>query len=144
MRLKTPLSLMLTFAILLTLAPQHTHAATTQGDEKTDDASKGGLRFRLSEGSEKAARPTPNAVATAAPLSEAETERLLARLPPTARDAGDAVDFRLRESSQPPPRAGRTIRAGFAEPESSSRPRPPRTDAPLEVLRFEPQGDVEL
>jgi uncharacterized protein YfaS (alpha-2-macroglobulin family) len=144
MRLKTPLSLTLIFATILTLAPP-SRAAITQ-DEKTDDSSKSGLRFRLSEVKENAARPTPTpgVVAKSAPLSEAETERLLARLPPVGRGADDVQDFRLRESSLPPPRAGRTIQAAFAAPDTNTPPRPSRVNAPLEVLRFEPQGDVEL
>src|ERR1051326_3166637 len=141
MRLKTPLSPTLIFAPL----PPPSRAAITQ-DEKTDDSSKSGLRFRLSEVKENAARPTPtpNAVAKSAPLSEAETERLLARLPPAGRGADDVQDFRLRESSLPPPRAGRTIQAAFAASDANTPPRPSRTNAPLEVLRFEPEGDVEL
>jgi uncharacterized protein YfaS (alpha-2-macroglobulin family) len=145
MTLKTPLSLTLILATILTLAPPP-RAAITQDNKKTDEASKGGLRFRLSEVKDRPARPTPtpNAVAKSAPLSEAETERLLARRPPAGRGADDVQDFRLRESSLPPPRAGRTIQAAFAAPDTNTPPRPSRTNAPLEVLRFEPQGDVEL
>jgi uncharacterized protein YfaS (alpha-2-macroglobulin family) len=91
MKLKTTLSITLIFATILTPAPQPSHAAITQ-DKKTDDASKSGLRFRLSEVKEVARpTPTPNAVAKSAPLSQAKTERLLARLPPVGR-VYEAVD----------------------------------------------------
>jgi uncharacterized protein YfaS (alpha-2-macroglobulin family) len=143
MRLKSLLSLALILSILPTLVPRPTRAAVTQDGEKADDdAAKSGLRFRLSEGKEKAERPTPNTVAAAVPLSKIETERLLARLPPIRREADDVRDFKLRESSLPPPRAGQTISAAFAQPEAGGPPIPAKTVAPLEVLRFAPEGEV--
>lgn len=106
MRLKSLLSLALILSILPTLAPRPSRAAATQDGEKAnDDAAKSGLRFRLSEGTEKAERPMPNTVAAAAPLSKIELDRLLARLPPIRRETDDVRDFKLRESSLPPPRA---------------------------------------
>jgi hypothetical protein len=144
MRLKSLLSLTLILTTLLTLAPLPSRAAITQGGDKTDDAAKSGLRFRLSEEKEKVERPVPNRVAATVPLSEAETGRLLARLPPIPRETSDVQDFKLREDSLPPPRAGQTIQAAFAQPESNGLPTPAKTNAPLEVLRFEPEGEVEL
>ncbi|MFL6335302.1 MAG: MG2 domain-containing protein [Pyrinomonadaceae bacterium] len=145
MRLKSLFSLALILTILLTLVPPPSRAGVTQDGEQADDtAAKSGLRFRLSEGEEKVERPAPNPVAAAAPLTKAETEKLLARLPPVSREAGDVQDFKLRESSLPPPRAGLTIQAAFAQPEAGGPPPPSKTDAPLEVLRFAPEGEVEL
>src|SRR5438105_6910164 len=145
MRLETALSLALILATLLTLVQPPSRAAVTQaGGETERDAAKDGLRFRLSEGKEKAERPVPNTVANAAPLSEAETRRLLARLPPIRRETVDVQDFKLRENSLPPPRAGQTIQAAFAQPEPAGPPAPAGADAPLEVLRFAPEGEVEL
>ncbi|HEX8115818.1 MAG TPA: hypothetical protein VF521_00975, partial [Pyrinomonadaceae bacterium] len=148
MRLKSLLSLTLILTTLLTLVPPPSRAVVTrEGEQADDEAAESGLRFRLSEAegkSDSASRPTPNTVAAAAPLSKAETERLLARLPPVSREAGDVQGFKLRESSLPPPRAGQTIRAAFAPPETVGPPPPSKTDAPLEVLRFAPEGEVEL
>ncbi|MBV9928539.1 MAG: hypothetical protein JOZ96_26220 [Acidobacteria bacterium] len=145
MRLKPLLSLTLILTTLLTFVPPTSRARVTQeGEQADDDAAKSGLRFRLSEGEEKVERPAPNPVAAAAPLSQAETERLLARLPPVSREAGDVQDFKLRDSSLPPPRAGQTIRAAFAPPEAGGPTPPSKTNAPLEVLRFAPEGEVEL
>jgi alpha-2-macroglobulin len=145
MRPKAALSLTLTLITLLTLvqSPLRVAAARSARDADAADEEKG-LSFRLSEGEEKAARPTPNRVVSAAPLSEAETRRLLARLPPIKPDADDVRDFKLRESSLPPPRAGQTIRAAFAQPSSGGADAPARAHSPLEVLRFAPEGDVEL
>src|ERR1043165_8335049 len=100
MRPKTALSLTLILTTLLTLVQPPSRAASAQTSEGTggDDAEKG-LSFRLSEGEEKPERPAPNHVAAAAPLSDDETARLLARLPPLRREAGDAVEFKLREGS---------------------------------------------
>jgi alpha-2-macroglobulin len=145
MRPKTALSLALILTTLLTLVQPPSRAASAQTAEGTggDDTEKG-LSFRLSEGEEKPERPAPNRVAAAAPLSDDETARLLARLPPLRREAGDAEEFKLREGSLPPPRAGQTVEAAFAPEASGGPPRPARPDAPLEVLRFAPEGEVEL
>jgi uncharacterized protein YfaS (alpha-2-macroglobulin family) len=145
MRLKTPLSLTLILTTLLTFVQPPSRASITQDGEDPDrDAAKSGLRFRLSEGKERVERPSPNPVAVAAPLSEAETGRLLARLPPVRHETGDVQDFKLRESSLPPPRAGQTIQAAFAQSSPGGPPVSLKTDAPLEVLRFAPEGEVTL
>jgi uncharacterized protein YfaS (alpha-2-macroglobulin family) len=103
-----------------------------------------GLRFRLSEGIEKAESPAPApAIAAATSLSEVETAKLLARLPVLKAKDEDTVSFKFRERSLPPPRAGETIQAAFAPPTISAPP-PTRTNAPLEVTRFAPEGEVAL
>jgi alpha-2-macroglobulin len=102
-----------------------------------------GLRFHLSEGaeqSEKAARP---AVAPATRLSESETARVLARLPPLKEEAGDEQEFALREKSLPPPRAGATVLNAFPAPEERRAPEE-AAGGELQVLRYSPQGDVPL
>ncbi|HEX8073095.1 MAG TPA: alpha-2-macroglobulin family protein [Pyrinomonadaceae bacterium] len=150
MRQKPALAVTLIITTLFTsapLPPAHAAARTdatanVQTSEGTD-ANERGLRFRLSEGAEESApRPTPNAVAPAEQLSAAETERLLARLPPLA--PADAQDFKLRERSLPPPRAGETLRAAFAAPAPAATRAPAAGDAPLEVTRVAPEGAVEL
>ena len=84
-----------------------------------DDASKPeGLRFRLSEGAEESGRESAAAsnVAPATKLSEAETAKVLQRLPPLKAQEGDEQDFALREKSLPPPRTGQTVLAAFPAP----------------------------
>jgi uncharacterized protein YfaS (alpha-2-macroglobulin family) len=115
----------------------------TMQDEEDERGGPEGLRFRLSEGSEAAgpvARPTPVA---AAKLSDAETQRVLQRLPPLTAEADDAQDFALRAGSQPAPRAGATVLATF--PAAEQRPAPTAQNAgPGRVLRFAPEGEVAL
>src|ERR1043165_9586796 len=145
MKLKPALALALTATTLFTLVPHvPARAPLTQDEGKVGDDQKPGLRFRLSDEKSKDKRPARNKVAEAARLSDEETKRLLARLPPIKEDEADAQSFRLRESSLPVPRAGKTIQAAFAQPPTGGRPAPSRTDASLEVLRFAPEGDVEL
>jgi hypothetical protein len=104
-----------------------------------------GLRFRLSEGTEKVEAPAPTpAMAAATSLSEVETKKLLARLPALKSEEEDTVAFKLRERSLPPPRAGETIQAAFAPPTINAPPTPTNTNAPLEVTRFAPEGEVAL
>jgi alpha-2-macroglobulin len=112
-------------------------------DEKTPK----GLRFRLSEGAEQTEKPSPQpTVAPAVRLSDAETARVLQRLPPLKEEAGDEQEFALREKSLPPPRAGATVMSAFPAPEE--RRAPPENEAAaggeLRVLRYSPQGDVPL
>lgn len=145
MKLKPSLSLILVWMMLLTLLPPTSaHTVIGQDVDKTVDSSDG-LRFRLSEGTEKVEAPAPSpTVAAATFLSEVETTKLLARLPALKPEEGDTLPFRLRDRSLPPPRAGETIQAAFALPTTNAPPPPVHTNAPLEVTRFAPEGEVAL
>ena len=147
MRLKPTLSTLLTTAILLSFFPASpARTISVQDEASAVDNEQSGLRFRLSEaGAQTERAPASNTVASSSPLSQAETNRLLARIPAIKRDADDVQDFKLRERSLPPPRAGRTIEAAFASAAATAGPPAPvKTSAPLEVLRFAPEGEVEL
>ncbi|HEV2862268.1 MAG TPA: alpha-2-macroglobulin family protein [Pyrinomonadaceae bacterium] len=149
MRIQPALARLLLLSTLLTLVPQAPPraAVVVRQEAEEEEETEGGLRFRLSSAAAPTPTPTgaaPNRVAAAEPLPESETQRLLARLPPPGGSAGDVQDFKLREGSLPAPRAGETIRAAFAPPEASAPPRPDTTRAPLEVLRFAPEGEVSL
>jgi uncharacterized protein YfaS (alpha-2-macroglobulin family) len=128
--------------MLVTTIPKAAAHPTAQQDQA--DANEPGLRFRVSEAT-PVAEATPSAPATTATsLSEVETRKLLARLPPLKSDASDVLGFKLRESTQPPPRAGKTIQAAFAPPASDAPRIPVATSAPLEITRFTPEGEVSL
>ncbi|MBA3242526.1 MAG: Ig-like domain-containing protein, partial [Acidobacteria bacterium] len=114
-----------------------------------DDASKPeGLRFRLSEGTEESGRGPAAAASNAAPatkLSEAETSKVLQRLPPLKAQEGDEQDFALREKSLPPPRTGQTVLAAFPAPSEREVPDASAAAAgPFEVVRYSPTGEVPL
>jgi uncharacterized protein YfaS (alpha-2-macroglobulin family) len=154
MRLKNITALLLTLQLLFspfTQPAQRVYAKGMNEDatQEDDDGARGtqerkGLSFRLSEGAEEsgtaAPRPSP---ARAEKLSDSETARVLARMPPLKIDASDAQDFALRERSLPPPRAGATVLNAFPADESR---RAPDADAggELRVLRYTPQGEVPL
>ncbi|HEX8131363.1 MAG TPA: alpha-2-macroglobulin family protein [Pyrinomonadaceae bacterium] len=147
MKIKHAPTRLLALTIIFTLlAPPPAGVAATErgGQETTAVVVQNGLRFRLSEGREQVERPAPDPVAPAEILSAAETKKLLDRLPTLAPDANDTQDFKLRERSLPPPRAGEIIQAAFAPPTPNAPPAPSHTRAPLEVLRFAPEGEVAL
>src|SRR5947209_1910187 len=133
-------------SLILTLLPSTPARVTPKpvNQESIDDSSDEGLHFRLSEGSAKVEKPKPGTVVRASPLSEKETQKLLARLPNLKPEASDVQDFKLREGSLLPPRAGETIQAAFALPTPNAPPALPKTTAPLEVLRYAPEGEVAL
>ncbi|MGI9068706.1 MAG: alpha-2-macroglobulin family protein [Pyrinomonadaceae bacterium] len=147
MTLKSVLSLLLIWMSVITILPLTSAPASAQEPNKPTDGTNeaDGLRFRLSEGTEKVEAPVPSpTVATATSLSEVEIRKLLARLPTLKPDEGDTLPFKLRERSLPPPRAGETIQAAFALPTTNAPPPPANTNAPLEVTRFAPEGEVAL
>ena len=111
----------------------------TSADEKT----KGGLRFRLSEGIEQPDRQSSVKVAPASRLPESMAQKVLKRLPPVKTEEGDKEDFALPDRSLPPPRTGKIINASFPPPEQ---PESPDRSAvgPLEITRYAPEGDVPL
>jgi uncharacterized protein YfaS (alpha-2-macroglobulin family) len=146
MKIKHAATRLLTLTIIFTLlAPPPAGGAAVEGGQETVGGGvQNGLRFRLSEGREQVERPAPDPLAPAEVLSAAETKKLLDRLPQLTPDANDIQDFTLRERSLPPPRAGGTIQAAFAPPAPNAPPAPAHTTAPLEVLRFAPEGEVAL
>src|SRR5690349_17545955 len=95
-------------------------------------AEREGFTFRLQNGSPPA--PPKVAVAAATPLDDKATAAVLARLPAMSKGADDEKGFALRESSKPPPRAGKTITAPFPPPQSAKAPDPEEA-GPLRVLR---------
>ncbi|MFL6283941.1 MAG: alpha-2-macroglobulin family protein [Pyrinomonadaceae bacterium] len=119
-------------------------ASASEDDAARDAQARKGLVFRLGEGAEEsgAAAPRPTQ-APAERLSDAETARVLQRLPPLKADEADAKEFALRERSLPAPRAGATVLNAFPSDEER---RAPDADAgrELRVVRYSPQGDVPL
>ena len=102
-----------------------------------------GLDFRLSEGTPEAEQREIQRQATAANLSQSETENLLKRLPAVKAQDDDQQDFAKRAGSLPPPRTGNIIPVKFPSDEGRGTPKINNTQN-LEVLRFAPTGDVPL
>ena len=143
MTLKPAVSLFLIWITVISFLPLTAAPVVRAQDPPATTDEADGLRFRLSEGSEKVETATPNPVVTAEALSEVDTQKLLARLPKLQTEPGDEVGFRLRENSLPPPRTGQTIAAAFAPTSTGTTP-PAYINAPLEVTRSTPEGEVAL
>lgn len=94
----------------------------------------------LSEGTPAGGAVERTPPAKTSPLSAAETEQLLSRLPPLEEALGDQTDFAMREASLPPPQTGAVIDLAFPPAPDDG---PPEVAAgPLEVSRWSPEGDV--
>ncbi|MDT5293300.1 MAG: alpha-2-macroglobulin, partial [Acidobacteriota bacterium] len=118
--------------------------AVESATENESATEKKGLRFRLSEGAEQAERTEPRAAAApAVKLSEAETARVLQRLPEMKAEPDDAQEFALRERSLPAPRAGATVLGAFPAADERRAPEDGR-GGELKVLRYSPAGEVPL
>src|SRR6185503_13787823 len=102
-------------------------------------AKEEGLVFQLREGSEESIAPSSSKPpAATSPLSAADTERVIGRLPPLPPEP-TPPPFALRESSLPPPRTGTTVRGVFPPPTTGTGPGGVATGA-LEGLRHAPDG----
>ncbi len=101
------------------------------------------MDLTLSEGSEISPEPTVVPIAQTAPLSPEQIATILERLPPLDVEPSDQVALRLPEETLPAPRPGETIEQPFPPPEAVQ-PGAPPTTGPLNVLRYSPEGDVDL
>ena len=77
------------------------------------------------------------------PLDSADTALLLSRLTPLDEDDGDRTEFNRPPETRPRPRPGSTVDQAFP-PSADSAPVEPSDPGPLEVLRFQPEGPVDL
>lgn len=103
-----------------------------------------GLRFTLEPGEEKAAGQQSLKRPPLSPLSQAEVEALLKRLPAMAVRPGDRQDFALRPGSLPPPRTAKTLVQPFPPPPGPEPKAPDLASTPLEVVQISPQGEVQM
>ena len=94
------------------------------------------------------ASPTPAApekvpAAVTQPLTAAQVQAVLDRLPELAEQPGQRQEFRLPPQTLPAPRPGQTIPQTFP-PSQAVEPGPQPTPGPLQVLRYSPEGDVDI
>jgi len=103
----------------------------------------GPLTVRLSGGQGGAAeQPDPITVVNGEDLTEARVQEILSRLPEWVTGEDDQQDFNRPPESLPPPRTGETIESSF--PAGFDVPVPDTPTGPLEVLRVQPDGDVDI
>ena len=98
---------------------------------------------QLSEGQSQPQTAVPVPQATGVPLTVAEIEQVLARLPALTAEPQDQTDFRLANEPIPPPRTGETISEAFPPKEQVIQPGQGEV-GPLEVLRYAPEGEIPL
>jgi len=103
-----------------------------------------GAGLRLSEGVEQLQPSAPATTAASQPLTAAQAQQVLDRLPALQPDAGDQQEFALRPASLPAPRPGQTIDIPFPPPTAAAPPAEGAAAGPVEVLRYQPDGDVPL
>ena len=104
--------------------------------------SPGGLEFdQVGAGAPPAVERIPAARGSALGASQIKT--LLSRLSPLKTRPSDRQDFALRPSSRPAPKAGKRVDQTFPPAFSGAQP-PDVTKQPVEVLRFAPEGEVDL
>ena len=100
-----------------------------------------GLTIRLSEGAQETQAVEAVPVAEAQPLTDAEVQLVLDRLPPLETEAADQQVLNLPTASLPPPKPGETITTTFPPAESVPAPSAEPSGA-LEVLRYAPEGEI--
>ncbi len=131
------------------LAPMGAAGAPTDGvvdaadNEPAPDPLAEGLHYRLSSTDPAAPGGTDRPFVHARPLTGADADALLARLPLLPSLTGDVRDFAFRERTLPAPRPGLTIDQPF--PPAGDGPPPVEVSTlPLTVLRTAPVGKVPL
>ncbi len=99
-----------------------------------------GLQFRLREGRpNKELSPAPPSTA---PLTDEATQTLLSRLQPIKTENDSEQEFAFRDHSLPPPQTGKIISENF--PNNVVADAPVATNAPLEIVRVVPEGEIPL
>jgi len=113
----------------------------SSGDGGEDD--KYGIDIGLSDGQSQPQMVEAFPLATGEPLSPAEIELILSRLPTLAPVPGAQTEFKLPQEVLPPPRPGNTIKETFPPLETGPTPRALEA-GPLQVLRFAPEGEIPI
>src|ERR1700733_14107954 len=107
-----PLGVLVLLVASMALGCPKKPAATGATKPVAWKVSKSGEGFRLSEADDDASRESvPLAKATV--LSAADTQKVIARLPPLKGELDDEKDFALRDKSVPAPRTGKTGQGAF-------------------------------
>jgi len=119
-------------------------AAALKGGGPMVDSAPGTFVYTLRDGSPDAGTKVITPPVNANPLSPADADKLLARLPSITTEDGDVVDFALREGSKPPPLTGEQLQAVFPPPVAPDVAPPDVSSVKPEVLRSQPEGDVPL
>ena len=128
-----------------TLRPANTLAGTALPSEGTPAASVNdySVHVALAEGQAQTPTPLVEPVAIGEPLTPDEIEAVFNRLPGLPASPADQTEFKYPVQLLPPPRPGKTITEQFPPLESAPTPQV-ASSAPLQVLRFAPQGEIPI
>ena len=120
--------------------PDPDPVVTVDGLPDATDVAPVGLR--LSEGAAVAAPPDPVTLVEGSELTAPEVRAVLDRLPEWAVPESDREEFERPAETLLPPLVGATIDGVFPPPPADA-PDEPAT-GPLQVLRYQPEGPVDL
>ena len=107
--------------------------------DSTESSEK--LVIDLRSGSAATTTQTRTSATETTPLSDAQRDALLARLPELGGAKEEA--FARRETSKPPPKTGDVVPVPFPADSASAAPEVDEA-GPLRIVRFAPEGDVSI
>ncbi|MGI9600686.1 MAG: alpha-2-macroglobulin family protein [Acidimicrobiales bacterium] len=115
----------------------------TDGPVSVADIEDGELSVRLRTGQPvDAAAQDPTPIVNGEPLDPTEVDTILDRLGPWDVPTDDRQDFSRPAETLLPPRTGETVEQPFPAGGEDPPPEPPA--GPLEILRYQPEGDVDI
>ena len=116
---------------------------TITTDEVTSETSEP-IAFTLSEGSPNdiVEQVDPAPVVEGEPITDDRVAAVVERLPELVGEPNDEQDFNLPVEGPPPPQAATLIDTPF--PPDTDADLPDAANGPLEVLRIQPEGSVDL
>lgn len=120
--------------------------ATMQSFEPVVFEERPELHVTLKSGRPEGESITPRVAPKTANLSSDQTKQVLSRMPAIVVDGADEKDFAMRPKTTPPPKTGEVIKDSFP-PAAEMGPPPAATvdkNAPLKVVRYAPEKEVEL
>lgn len=120
--------------------PIRTATSGVSGSFERQAEDPDGLILSVRDGEAGATPYQPNATPSTSPLDDATVARLLGRVDDLPE--ADRTDFAVRPASKPRPRTGDTVDVPFPPPVVVAPPEVPT--GPVSVLRFRPDGDIEL
>ena len=146
------LSVFVALAVVATLCTVAGNDEDEGGDPVTDngtgpsevEADGQPLRVRLRQGQSIAQADDPVEVVAGTPLDEGRIDQIVDRLEPFGEEEGDREAFNRPAETLAPPIAGQTVEATFPPDGAGDDPTPDVPTGPLEVVRFQPEGDVDI
>lgn len=142
-RLRLFLLFTASIAILASCAARRSIQIPSDSQRASDlDERDEGMRFKLREG-EPGAKLEEPPIVELDPLEEAAVAAIVARLGDSPIPGAEELEFRFPARSKPRPRIEQSVDLAEAE-KNSELPEVAEDNGALEILRFAPDGDVEL